>query len=150
MLAALQQEFHGLIRARQSRGESVPQIFCFFEELSYAQGIGFIVPRHSAILPQYGNQGIHANHIGMTKFSSRSDQGYQNVSGQLRIWRMEIEEIITRKTDRNDHRLLPDSSTETVKYTYSGNVYSGEGIVVQGDMTSSKDINLSVNKGQRS
>ena len=90
MLANIQQEFHRLLDQRQMRGELVPRIYCFFEELPSAHGLGHIVPKYSAILTRYGNQGIHANHVGMTKFKDRSDQGYQAIAGQLMIWAREI------------------------------------------------------------
>ena len=90
MLANNQQEFHSLLNQRQTYGKSVPQISCFFEELAYMHGVGHIVPKHSAIITQYGNQSIRANHVDMTKFKDRGDQGYQAIAGQLKIWAMEI------------------------------------------------------------
>ena len=40
MLANLQQEFHTMLDARQFQGKLVPQICCFFEELSFNNIIG--------------------------------------------------------------------------------------------------------------
>jgi protein SERAC1 len=91
MLANVQQEFHRLLDQRQNRGESVPRIHCFFEELAFSQATGHIVPPESAILPRYGNEGIHANHVNMTKFEDRNDRGYQAIVGLLKIWSKEIE-----------------------------------------------------------
>ena len=79
MLASLQQEFHGLLEQRQSRGEPVPRIYCFFEELQFSAAVGHVVPSHSAVLARYGSQGIHADHVGMTKFADRHDSGYVSV-----------------------------------------------------------------------
>ena len=81
-----------MLEARQTRGDSVPRIYCFFEELPYAHGVGHVVPSYSAVLPRYGSQSVGANHVDMTKFNDRSEQGYQNVAGQLRIWAMEVEQ----------------------------------------------------------
>jgi len=85
MLSALQQEFHTLLEDRRRNEGKWIEIFCFYEELSYA-GIGNIVPRQSAILPEYPNASIHQNHSDMTKFSGATDPGYVRVRGQLWVW----------------------------------------------------------------
>jgi hypothetical protein len=61
------------------------EIFCFYEELAYS-GIGDVVPRQSAVLPEYPNASIHQNHSDMTKFSGVADPGYVRVRGQLWLW----------------------------------------------------------------
>ncbi|KAL9018034.1 MAG: hypothetical protein Q9185_004636 [Variospora sp. 1 TL-2023] len=91
MLANLQQELHSMLDARQTQRRSVPRICCLFEELPYKGAVGHIVPRYSVILSRYGNQGVHADNVGMTRFTDRMDQSYQNVCSQLRIWALEIE-----------------------------------------------------------
>ena len=84
------------------------RIYCFFKELVYAHGVGHIVPRYSAILTRYGNQGIHANHVGMIKFENRNDQGYQAVAGQLKIWVKEIKRAAEQK--RTEQLFIVDNS----------------------------------------
>jgi hypothetical protein len=67
------------------RGDGWMEIFCFYEELAYS-GIGDVVPRQSAVLPEYPNASIHQNHSDMTKFSGVADPGYVRVRGQLWLW----------------------------------------------------------------
>jgi hypothetical protein len=45
-----------------------------------------VVPYHSAILPQYTAKTIHSDHVNMTKFASQEDNGYMQVSSELRRW----------------------------------------------------------------
>ena len=85
MLSTLQQEFHTMLEDRRRNEGKWIEIFCFYEELSYA-GIGDIVPRQSAILREYPNASIHQNHSDMTKFSGATDPGYVRVRGQLWLW----------------------------------------------------------------
>ena len=85
MLSTLQQEFHTMLEDRRRNEGKWIEIFCFYEELSYS-GIGDIVPRQSAILPEYPNASIHQNHSDMTKFSGEVDPGYVRVRGQLWLW----------------------------------------------------------------
>ena len=92
MLSALQQEFHTMLEDRRRNEGKWIEIFCFYEELSYA-GIGDIVPRQSAILPEYPNASIHQNHSDMTKFSGTTDPGYVRVRGQLWLWVNAISKI---------------------------------------------------------
>ena len=127
-----------MLDARQSQGKPVPRIYCFFEELPYNTIVGLVVPRHSAILTRYNNQGIHANHVSMTKFGSAKDQGYRNIRDQLCIWVMEIE-----SGSYDDHAQQPSSSAEQrlgqlggSSHVYSGSVISNGGQVIQGNVTS--------------
>jgi len=85
MLSTLQQEFHTMLEDRRRNEGKWIEIFCFYEELSYS-GIGDIVPRQSAILPEYPNASIHQNHSDMTKFSGVADPGYVRIRGQLWLW----------------------------------------------------------------
>jgi hypothetical protein len=85
MLSNLQQEFHTMLEDRRRNEGKWLEIFCFYEELAYL-GIGDIVPRQSAILPEYPNASIHQNHSDMTKFSGATDPGYVRVRGQLWLW----------------------------------------------------------------
>lgn len=78
VLTAVQQQFQQLLR---SRGVYI-NIYCFFEEKAVA-GVGIIVPEQSAVLSQYPNQSIAANHMDMTKFRGRNDDGYQKVLSRI-------------------------------------------------------------------
>jgi pimeloyl-ACP methyl ester carboxylesterase len=78
VLAAVQQQFQQLLRKR----ETSISIYCFFEEKPVA-GVGFVVSEQSAVLPQYPNQSIAANHMDMARFSARNDAGYQKVLPRL-------------------------------------------------------------------
>src|ERR1700761_5494066 len=42
-----------------------------------------VVPMDSAILPAYSSVGIHADHIGMTKFEGKEDPGFVSVQAEL-------------------------------------------------------------------
>ena len=151
MLASLQQEFHVLLNARQSQSKSVPRIYCFFEELAYNGMVRHVVPSHSAILTSYGNQGIHANHVQMTRFKGKTDKGYLDVSGQLRIWAREVEEQArsaeARNSNINEVRERFVSKFGELRggerlRLYAGAVRSNSGPIIQGDVVSSGDVNL--------
>jgi hypothetical protein len=78
VLASVQQQFQQSLR---KPGVSI-EIYCFFEEKAVV-GVGVIVPEHSAALSQYPNQSIAANHMDMTKFSGRTDEGYRRVLSRV-------------------------------------------------------------------
>lgn len=78
VLTTVQQRFQQSV----ARPEVLMRIYCFFEEKPVI-GVGKIVDEHSAALSQYPNQSIAANHMDMTKFSGRNDDGYQKVLGRL-------------------------------------------------------------------
>ena len=44
------------------------------------------MPKDSAILPEYIQIGIHADHLDMTKFSTAEDPGFIAVCGELCQW----------------------------------------------------------------
>ena len=141
--------FHTMLDARQSQGKPVPRIYCFFEELLYNSIVGLIVPRHSAILTRYNNQGIHANHVEMTKFGSSEDQGYRNIRDQIRIWALEIESVVNAgylQQHSGQGRNL--GSSVGISHIYSGSVNSNGGQVIQGNLTSSGDLNLNYNNNR--
>jgi len=50
-----------------------------------------IVPKQSAILTAYPNNGIHATHTGMTRFKTARDTGYVRVHNQLWLWYNTVE-----------------------------------------------------------
>lgn len=78
VLTAVQQQFQQLVH----KPEINISIYCFFEEKAVT-GVGVIVSEQSAVLSQYPNQSIAANHMDMTKFSGRNDAGYQRVLGRV-------------------------------------------------------------------
>jgi protein SERAC1 len=47
----------------------------------------------SAILPAYPHIGISKNHMDMTRFSSRDDQGFLDITSDLRRWMKQVEEV---------------------------------------------------------
>lgn len=58
-----------------------------------ANDSGQIVEDHSAILSGCSNRSIHADHMGMTKFSGNRDPGYVAVSEQLWLWVHTLEDL---------------------------------------------------------
>jgi len=85
VLARVQREFHTMLRGPMFERRPALNITCFWEELP-VRGVGEIVPKHSAILPQYNAIGIRDNHMDMTKFSGLDDEGYKAVAAELRRW----------------------------------------------------------------
>ena len=79
VLTAVQQQFQQLLR----KPNVLIEIYCFFEEKAVG-GVGLIVPEQSATLAQYPNQSIAANHMDMTKFVGKNDDGYQKVLNRVR------------------------------------------------------------------
>ncbi|KAF8236873.1 hypothetical protein L208DRAFT_1250112, partial [Tricholoma matsutake] len=56
-------------------------VWSFEEELPMGMGIGLVVSRESAILgdARENRDSIHADHVGMSKFSTTSDAGYKKI-----------------------------------------------------------------------
>ncbi|KAF8236898.1 hypothetical protein L208DRAFT_1250558, partial [Tricholoma matsutake] len=56
-------------------------VWSFEEELPMGMGIGLVVSRESAILgdAHENRDSIHADHVGMSKFSTTSDAGYKKI-----------------------------------------------------------------------
>ncbi|KAJ8115774.1 hypothetical protein OPT61_g2667 [Boeremia exigua] len=98
ILARVQRDFQN--EHRRLPSDRAFGITCFYEEIPL-RGIGEVVPKHSAILPQYNYIGIHANHMDMVRFTSLQDPGYQAVRGQIRRW---LKGIQTRR----DAERLPE------------------------------------------
>lgn len=78
VLSAVQQRFQQSLL----KPDTHIRIYCFFEEKAVV-GVGIIVPEQSAVLSQYPNQSIPANHMEMTKFSGSDDIGYQRVLSRV-------------------------------------------------------------------
>lgn len=45
-----------------------------------------MVPEHSAVLTAYSNYGLHADHMGMARFSSLEDPNYVRVANEIWRW----------------------------------------------------------------
>ncbi|CAI7655933.1 unnamed protein product [Penicillium pancosmium] len=138
MLANLQQEFHGMLEDRRRNENNLIEIFCFYEELE-VEGIGKneshtfqIVPNYSAILNNYGNRSIHGNHMQMTRFSGKTDQGYVAVSDQLWAW---VEAI--------ESRSLPEPATPVPNRINQRTIESGGGPIFLGNAGAGRDFNIS-------
>jgi len=56
-----------------------------------------IVPKHSASLDRYMSIGIHADHMGMTKFLSDQDPNYRDVLSELSRFVQPYEEQMKAK-----------------------------------------------------
>ncbi|UKZ79212.1 hypothetical protein TrVFT333_006962 [Trichoderma virens FT-333] len=111
VLARIQDGFHNMVMARNTEGQPI-EISCFFEELPL-QGIGQVVPQHSAILPGYIPIGIHGNHMDMTKFASKDDPGFVAVCGELRRWIREISRVGRQNLATRRSAIPEDSPTPT-------------------------------------
>ncbi|KAJ5391974.1 hypothetical protein N7509_007464 [Penicillium cosmopolitanum] len=131
MLANLQQEFHGMLEDRRRNDNNLIEIFCFYEELE-VEGIGKIVPNYSAILNNYGNRSIHGNHMQMTRFSGKTDQGYVAVSDQLWAW---VETI--------ESRSLPEPATPVTNHRKHKTIESSGGPIFLGNAAAGRDFNIS-------
>ncbi|CVK84517.1 uncharacterized protein FPRN_01986 [Fusarium proliferatum] len=94
MLATIQHKFHEILRLRQAKNRPI-SITCFYEELASPK-IGMIVECSSAILPGYPSYGIHADHKGMTKYTSCHDKGYEAVAGELIRWAKDTRAMLSR------------------------------------------------------
>jgi hypothetical protein len=110
VLSGVEEEFQQLLQnpayARKIK------VFCFYEEQP-VRAVGFIVPKDSAVLPQYLSTSIHANHMDMTKFSGANDAGYMAVSSLLRGWVKELETVTKTSTETPVQNLpsVPGNST---------------------------------------
>ncbi|KAL2800599.1 hypothetical protein BJX66DRAFT_332162 [Aspergillus keveii] len=92
VLARIQNSFHAFIRSKLVTDGKAVEITSFYEELPLP-GIGLVVPLQSAIIRGYPSIGIHATHMGMTKFETKNDAGFVAVVGELRRWTRQIGQI---------------------------------------------------------
>ena len=88
-----------------------------------------IVPKQSAILTAYPNNGIHATHTGMTRFKTAKDTGYVRVHDQLWLWYNMAEESQDNWKEkkeavkRQQQRLI--QPTSVMESDYGESLYSG-------------------------
>ncbi len=105
ILANVEQDFQQLLLKPEHIKKT--KIFCFYEEIELPV-IGKIVPEESAILEQYSNASIHANHMDMARFGSETDNGYLAVCGVLKDWINALEQVV----DEDPQKTLLDSGVD--------------------------------------
>ncbi|KAH6668689.1 hypothetical protein B0J14DRAFT_546785 [Halenospora varia] len=132
VLAAVEQDFQQMLLNPDIK----INVFCFYEELAMT-GIGKIVPEESAILEQYPNLPIHANHSDMTKFSGVNDPGYVSVCGRLKNWVNKLEEVKSEVAE--PIKEIPKAGGSRI---YSGAVNSSGGPIFMGDQNAAGDQNF--------
>ncbi|KAI0191514.1 hypothetical protein EV127DRAFT_428547 [Xylaria flabelliformis] len=90
VLARIQNGFHTMIQARSAEELESIKIICFYEEIPL-KVIGFVVPRHSAVIPGYTHIGIHSNHMDMCRFETADAPGFKSIYEELHRWISEID-----------------------------------------------------------
>jgi hypothetical protein len=66
----------------------------------------------SAIIQGYPSIGIHATHMGMTKFETNNDAGFVAVIGELRRWIRQIDTDAGAHTVKETHRETPVTTSD--------------------------------------
>ncbi|CZR60294.1 uncharacterized protein PAC_10190 [Phialocephala subalpina] len=109
VLANIKNGFLTMVRGRLQRGYPEIKIHAFVEELPVTATGHRVVTPDSAVIPGYNSTTIPANHMNMTKFSSRNEIGYERVLGRLMDWIARIEDasdgikrILIRRHTAND------------------------------------------------
>jgi hypothetical protein len=69
--------------------DSPPKIFYFYEVIVMNNEVGKIVEGQAAVLREYDNGRINANHFDMVKFGGNSDEGYFSVRSVIMGWLQE-------------------------------------------------------------
>jgi len=133
VLAAVEQDFQQMLLNPEIKID----VFCFYEELAMT-GVGKVVPEESAILEQYPNLPIHANHSDMTKFASEADPGFVSVCGRLKTW---IDELQKKKEGTTEAQ-KKEEAKEGNSRVYSGAVNSAGGPIFMGDQNAAGDQNF--------
>ena len=108
VLTTVQQQFQQLLL---KPGVDI-KIFCFFESKPVI-GVGLIVSEQSAVLSQYPNQSIAANHLEMTKFSGRNDDGYQRVLSRVQDY-IEVMEAQAERREPNGNCEQSSAATTVI------------------------------------
>jgi hypothetical protein len=105
-------------------------------QINLSAKLSQIVPKQSAILTAYPNNGIHATHTGMTRFKTAQETGYIRVRDQLWLWYNMIEESQTARKEESipakmqEQRLIQPGSVAEIEggeSLYSGPVHYGSG-----------------------
>ncbi|OCL10293.1 hypothetical protein AOQ84DRAFT_430924 [Glonium stellatum] len=90
VLANIKNDFFAMVRTRMENGLPTMRLHAFVEELPVT-ALGYrVVTPDSAMIPGYNSTTIYADHMGMTKFATKADKGYQRVSGILDGWVSEL------------------------------------------------------------
>jgi protein SERAC1 len=126
-----------------------------------------IVPRQSAILPDYPNASIHQNHSEMTKFTSEKDAGYVRVRDQLWLWveeakKARVSNVISESSqmhavDESASQSIPKQITEfdgpgsqsktTITQPDRGNAISSSGgPIFMGNISAGRDFTYNNNQ----
>ncbi|KFY82422.1 hypothetical protein V498_08591 [Pseudogymnoascus sp. VKM F-4517 (FW-2822)] len=127
VLANIKNGFLTMVRRRVQNGHPEIKIHAFVEELPVTLTGHRVVTPDSAVIPGYNSSTIPENHMNMTKFSTKSDVGYERVLGQLMGWISEIEDAtdikvtISRRNTANDlsaqeDEAMNDRNLGTKKY----------------------------------
>lgn len=89
---------------------------------------------HSATLPAYMSIGIHANHMGMTKFAADDDPGFVSVAGELWRWTKDLESMPPGGgIDSRDSASAPEASAMTGEGNGNRSLGNGPGVVHYGN-----------------
>lgn len=137
VLIAVEEDFQTMLK---SPNISI-RIFCFYEAVAVT-GVGKIVPTESAVLRQYPNNSIDANHMDMTKFGGGNDAGYSSVRGVLKEWLKLLEQ-----TNKENSSIAEtpskgaDAAIGRGGHVYSGTVY---GNALQGNQEVGHDMTINL------
>ncbi|PVH71701.1 hypothetical protein DL98DRAFT_520934 [Cadophora sp. DSE1049] len=139
VLAAVEQDFQQMLL----KPEIKIDVFCFYEELAMT-GVGKVVPEESAILEQYPNLPIHANHSDMTKFTGETDPGFASVCGRLKTWIDKLQGEKAGAAELTRKEVLKDGGGRV----YSGSVNSSGGPIFMGDQNAARDQTFNFGSGK--
>ncbi|KAK0627051.1 hypothetical protein B0T14DRAFT_578945 [Immersiella caudata] len=91
VLTHIQDSFHTMVMACNSKGLPPIEISCFYKELPLL-AVSLV---DLAILPGYIPISIHRNHIKITKFVGVNNPGFITVSGEFYRWAKEVAAVDT-------------------------------------------------------
>jgi hypothetical protein len=114
IMAGIEQEFQQLL---QKPGINM-RVFCFYESAPIA-GVGKIVPEKAAVLRQFPNADIAADHRDMTKFTGPGDAGFRLAANVMRMW-------IEEKREDEERAAMEAEAGEKTEEREAG-VRDGEG-----------------------
>ena len=91
LLRSLNRDFLSLLRILREGPKDGKKISvtCFYEEIGYPK-FGTIVSQASATFASDPPIGVHANHSDMVKFATSGDDGFKDVTAELRRWTKEL------------------------------------------------------------
>jgi hypothetical protein len=150
LIENVQKDFRQLLQISKTN----MHIFCFYES-SPIRGVGEIVSKGEAIIREFGNASIAADHRDMTKFSGPKDAAFDLAVRLMRSWISEtlegghggIETQAGQKTEEKETGVKDGedsaggSIVQTIHHTY-GNINSKGGHVFNGGQTFSGGQNF--------